>query len=567
MNNLWLKYKYLGLAAVVILASVLLFVNLGRPDIQHDDATYSFRALGYLDYMSSQLQTTPVHWFDQAPAWAELSFHDHPPLTFIIQHSFFKLFGFSVFISRLPYALAGVGSVLLLFFVVKKMYDDKVAFLAALIFSVLTIHAWTSRIAYLEPIALFFILLTVYFFILAREQEKFWLLFGLFLGLTLLTKYTVLFIVPGFLIYLLIYHRKTLLNKYFILSLVLAAIIFSPVVYYNFKMYQARGHFDLQLSVLFNQDRSDWPGISRSSAGVDFFGNFFRIFKDLFAITSLPMYFMLVTLTAYGVFKSFSTRRQNHANLLFFFFLLFGLILISSTGSVVRFNYLLVPFIVIISAWAILDVYQNYVKGKVNQKTKTIIFSLIIVAVIIFELFYNLNTNVLAKPIGEKTRAYSAYRWENGGFNQLETYLINQGLNFKIVNQVNSLKDLSFNADELGGKDVFVYDPNLDWFSTLWYFQKWSVYNKEFFISAADLFQILPNTNWFEFFKAKDVKTVYYIRGANETVFGPSGGEPVNQQSASALESIFTSAGAQLDLVRNANGQLAFKIYQINLQE
>ncbi|NUM25100.1 MAG: glycosyltransferase family 39 protein [Candidatus Buchananbacteria bacterium] len=562
-----LKIKYLLPAIVFVIAAILIFGGLTRADVQHDDATYSFRSLGYLDFMNSQLQTTPLQWFETVPTWSKLSFHDHPPLTFALQHVSFKLFGPSLFASRLPSALAGVFSVVLLFLIAKKQYDFKTAALASALLGVLAIHSWMSQISYLEPVAVFLILLTVYLFILALEKEIWWLGFGASLGLTLLTKYTVLFIIPALAIYLLLYHRKIFFNKYFIVSMVLAVLIFSPVVYYNIKMYQARGHFDLQLSVLLNQDRSDWPGISRNSAGVNFLNNLTTIFKDLFAVISLPMYLMLCFLTIYGAIMSFIERQKNKTNFIFLLLLLFVTILIAVTGAVVRFDYLLLPFVVVIASWASFDIYQRYIASRPDRKGRTIIILLALGAVIVFELFYNINTNLLAIPLGERGRAYSEYRWENGGFNELEEYLISQGLHFEITNHVDSLSDTMFQADQLSGQKVFVYDPNLNWFSTMWYFSKWSVYNREFFISAADLMRILPNTNWFDFFKEQGAETIYYIRGANKVVFGPGEVEAVNQQSASALENIFISSGAKADLVRNANDDLAFKVYKINLQE
>ena len=119
-------------------------------DIQTDDATYSFRAIGYLDYMDSQLQTTPIDWFEKIPAWSKLSFHDAPPLVFAIQYSFFKLFGISTFVARLPFALAGLGSVILLYFIGQRLYNEKVGLLASFLLTIFSYHTWASKVGYLE---------------------------------------------------------------------------------------------------------------------------------------------------------------------------------------------------------------------------------------------------------------------------------------------------------------------------------------------------------------------------------------------------------------------------------
>ena len=60
-----------------------------------DDALYSSRALGWLDYLGGG-QTTPIQWFEKIPWWGYLSFHDAPPLVFAVQRLFFAVFGFNV---------------------------------------------------------------------------------------------------------------------------------------------------------------------------------------------------------------------------------------------------------------------------------------------------------------------------------------------------------------------------------------------------------------------------------------------------------------------------------------
>jgi len=60
--------KYIIL--ILLLASVLLFVNLGKADMEGDQAHYAFRSVGYMDYLGSETQTTPLQWFDKIPWWS-----------------------------------------------------------------------------------------------------------------------------------------------------------------------------------------------------------------------------------------------------------------------------------------------------------------------------------------------------------------------------------------------------------------------------------------------------------------------------------------------------------------
>src|SRR4030042_5715050 len=96
------------LILIILISCLFIFYGLTTHDSMSDESHYSFRAIGYFDYMSSQLQTTPYQWFEKVPGWVKLGFHDHPYLGFLIQHIFFKILGVSLLVARLPFALAGV---------------------------------------------------------------------------------------------------------------------------------------------------------------------------------------------------------------------------------------------------------------------------------------------------------------------------------------------------------------------------------------------------------------------------------------------------------------------------
>ncbi len=313
MINFIKKNKnYLLLTLIIILAAFLIFFRLDRADIQHDDATYVFRAIGYLDYLdTTESQTTPLNWFDSVPWWSKLSFHDHPPLVFLIQHLFFKVFSVSDFSARLPSALAGLGAIILLYFLSRKLYNENVALLASFILAISSYHNWISRVAYLEPIALFFILLTFYLFILAFDNPKRFIWFGVSLGLTLLTKYTTFFIIPVIFFYVLFKDKKIFARLYFIFGIIIAFLIFSPVIFYNLKLYQTRGHFDLQFTGLFNQSMADWPILAGVGIKEDFLHQFFYLWSQFIGLYSLPMYLIIMASIIYLLGRFIRRFKKN----------------------------------------------------------------------------------------------------------------------------------------------------------------------------------------------------------------------------------------------------------------
>ena len=113
--------------AIVALAGILRLWGLGSAELVFDESFYSFRSIGWLDYLESPYQTTPIQWFAPSavegsilPKWLNLSFHDHPPLFLWFKKIFFNLFGNSLFVSRLPSAIFGIGFVYLIYLIGKN---------------------------------------------------------------------------------------------------------------------------------------------------------------------------------------------------------------------------------------------------------------------------------------------------------------------------------------------------------------------------------------------------------------------------------------------------------------
>ena len=570
MNEFINKNSRYLLAVIIALAAFLIFFNLTRADIQSDDAIYSFRAIGYLDYVDSiNLQPTPLSWFEQLPAWSKLSFHDAPPLVFLIQFLFFKLFGVSVFVSRLPFALAGVGSVILVYFLAKELYNQKIAIAAAFILSILSYHVWASKVGFLEPIALFFVLLTFLIFFKALRQPRYFIWFGVSLGLALLTKYTAFFILPVIFFYLLAKNRRLFFNLYFIAGLVIAFLLFSPVLIYNFQLYQARGHFDLQFSQLFGQDISlDWPQFGASQGPANYLAAAFRVWRELASLISLPLY-LLVLLSVFFILGDFIWSWRKGDNLFLILVLFFLTAQFIFIGSEARFLSLFNPFLAIVLALSLVKFSQLFLFHYRWSSWQNLGLVFLVILVFSFELFYNFNTNIFPKAIGQKGKHYSVNRWENTGFKQLENYLIEEvNLTGSEMRVVDSLQDIFVKVpQDLVGKNIVIYDPSLKWFSTLWYFRRWAVYNKQIFISAADLAAMLPVTDWMSKFQEFGSKNMYYVLGVSNSVRGSGSANQKNREAAEILAQGFEAMAVEMKEIYNSDQQLAFKVYKLKLKE
>src|SRR3989344_5468945 len=232
------RFPIIALGGILIVAAIIRFWGISAMDTFHDEGLYSFRSIGYIDFIDNNAQTTPPQWFKDTPVlpgWTKLSFHDHPPMFFLVQNIFFRIFGDS-----------------------------------------------------------FFIILNVYCFIRFLEDERsgqsgWWKWFGVTLGLILITKYTGGWLIPTYLLYCLIFYRSAFRQWRWYAAAGLAAIIFSPIIIYNAYLYKTVGHFDLQFAYLFHQNTPEWQvSLGKSQEPFSLF------IQNLLAMYSIPFLMMIV---------------------------------------------------------------------------------------------------------------------------------------------------------------------------------------------------------------------------------------------------------------------------------
>src|SRR5579863_6853540 len=137
---------------------------------------------------------------------------DKPPVGFWFQVASAKIFGFSPFSILLPQALAGVLSVLLLYYLVKRHFGIVAGLLAALALAISPISVVTNRNITIDSTLALTLLVGAWAVIRAAETSKLrWLLLSAFMmgigfNIKMLEAYLV---VPAFgLLYLLAAPRK-----------------------------------------------------------------------------------------------------------------------------------------------------------------------------------------------------------------------------------------------------------------------------------------------------------------------------------------------------------------------
>jgi 4-amino-4-deoxy-L-arabinose transferase-like glycosyltransferase len=150
----------------------------------------------------------------------------------------YQIFGVNNFASRIWTAGFGALSLVLIFYLGKKLYNTYVGFLSAIVLGTFTTFYVFARLAMTDVPLVFFILGSIYFFVLSEKTEKtnrYAALSGLFLGLALMTKQIEALLIPLIVfIYLIATKRniRFLFTKHFTLFWGIGLLVFSPWLIY-----------------------------------------------------------------------------------------------------------------------------------------------------------------------------------------------------------------------------------------------------------------------------------------------------------------------------------------------
>lgn len=550
------KKTYLILLLIIIVAIALRFSFLHTPDVIHDESINGFRSLNYVDWLANPGQLTPYDWFEEIPWWVKLSFHDHPPLTFIINWFSFKLFGPTPFAIRFFSALAGVISVFLIYLIGKINFGKRVGLIAAFILAINNFFVWLGRIGLQESILIAFILASFYYFSLGVEKRKYLYLSALFFGLGFLAKYTIIFLVPVYFFIILFKNKKIFAGKNFILSLLLILILISPVIIYNLKLYQTRGHFDLQLSYLLGQKVDDWsdlPGKSKESIPQRFaqiIPSFYKFLSPLFLL-------VLLFSIAYLAYKILKDRQKNYWLILLP--IIFITILLGFTGPQERFLTLYLPFF----ALALAIFWRDILLWK-KLKIVTLILFILFIG---YETFYSIN-HLRLRPFCQEVLCYSNYLYRNRGswgFNQLEQYLEQEltekkaALRFQYSSP--PIEKIALNNHSLYyGEEVpilLIYDFNIKPGPVTWYLRRREFY-QGFPVQTVDFFLKELKEKGSNYYLDLGFNKFYFIQATKNTLLI----KPEDRsEKADILAQSLLNQGIEPEIIYNLYNEPVFKVF------
>ena len=229
------KYVFVFL---MLLTLGLVLLNLGKNHLlPWDEAIYANIARNMTESGEYIVQNWKpgVIWYEK------------PPLFMWMMGGAMNLFGVSEFSARLPSAVMGIASVLLVYFIGKRMFNKTTGFIAAIVLLTTFNYLYYARASMLDVTATFFITAGIFSYWLAKSRHKvqWWLLAGVLTGLAVMVKGVVGFIPFGVFFFYelyLFFTAQQKINRHtvtgYLVMLLSSVAVFLP---WHFEMYRRFG--------------------------------------------------------------------------------------------------------------------------------------------------------------------------------------------------------------------------------------------------------------------------------------------------------------------------------------
>lgn len=291
---------------------ILRFIGAIHLDVLADDMVYASQSAGI---MGAKIIST----------------HSNPPLFFYLTDLAYNIFGYSTFAARFWPMIAGTLLIPLVYLISNHLLKNRkqsffVAFFVAF-------SSFLIRMTFTEQslVVFFFIFAGVYFGMLFMEKPSYRLLlvFSIFFGLALLTKYNAPFFIISFGIYA-IYHnsskdRKFLTLKNCLLFIGILVMFALPFLSFNYILYDQKGIVDVYFSRLVHLDTTQELYGGLGGQENSFFDNLFNLGN--YGNYKLPLLTdpVLVIFAIIGLFSLYKTNRKVFSFVLIFLLIPFVL--------------------------------------------------------------------------------------------------------------------------------------------------------------------------------------------------------------------------------------------------
>jgi len=342
-----------------------IYLNLGA-DLSNNPLDYSF-SNGWSDFVPSG--------GDDFYGYPKAGFRA-PLLPYLISIFYFLNLGF---FANFLIPLIGALSVVLIYRLGKELFNEKIALISSLFFAFVPLHVFYSGRALTEILFTFFVLLTFLSFWKGYEKnnKKYKILFGVFLALALLSRYTALWIMPIFLIYFLVRDKSIefLKDKYLWYSIL--AFFGTLIPWFIYGIFQ----YNNPLGAFIHGFKASgyWGGIQSWHFFFDYWWQMFSIIGIIFIIALI-----------YILYKKEFFKKEIYLILIWFAFFLGMAIYMPHKED--RFILPIVPAIALISGYFI-DKIKKYKEQIIIVIVGILILSLTLSFYSTYQTYHNTNTD------------------------------------------------------------------------------------------------------------------------------------------------------------------------------
>lgn len=421
------KQKRLLIFLIFLLAAFLRFYQIGKNPVSlyWDEAAIALDAYS-LSETGKDMNNMSI-WQPVFGSYGDFK----APVLIILSSLSVRLLGMNAFAIRLPMAVISLLTMLIAYYLVKdllsfdKHLKKKYQLLPLLTLFILAISPWPvhfARIAFESSLSVFFLLLSLWFFIKGIKDKNYWILLSVIPGvLSIYSYYSLRVIVPLFVFFLtLIFFKKIWPKKILSLLLAMALFVLATLPILRSPYYARSQDYRLNNDNLIRRQRvikesSQYLERYQSNPvaklvyhrhifwGRDFLQNFSSHFSlDFLFISGDPnlrqhsgywgeFFIVLMPVYFFGLYLLAKNLGSKTSQFLLVFLLLSPIpaSMVYEVPHASRAIYLFVPFSIII-AWGLAELFNILAKIK-NQSYKKILSCGIILLILLNAGFYYLD--------------------------------------------------------------------------------------------------------------------------------------------------------------------------------
>ncbi|MEM3122318.1 MAG: glycosyltransferase family 39 protein [Candidatus Pacearchaeota archaeon] len=332
------KNIFLILILAILISTALKVFIINNKEVITDEQIYNVRAIDWL-------KTRGLSTIDQSPLYfyfTDISYH---------------LFGVTTFAGRFMGLLFGGFTIIVVFLLTKRFFEERQAIIAALLLGFSSIFLY--ELIEMDPIASFFSITAFYFLVIAvhDNNKSFFYLSAFSYGISILFKTTTAMTIFGlFAYYVFSVHNKKdvrTITKLLLTFSVIAFFIMTPIFIYNYLLYSDKGITDLLFDKFLGINHPTYQGLASAKFSLSYFP------KGLFQITrNILLFDSILFVTAIMGFYFF-IKKKNIFGISTLIFMIFPYLLLSGSSISQHHFVIILPVLAISASYFLNKIKSN----------------------------------------------------------------------------------------------------------------------------------------------------------------------------------------------------------------